>query len=117
MQSYISLENIRLYAYHGVFPQETKVGNNFVIDIKVKVNVVKATESDSLNDTVSYATIYEIIKREMEIPSKLIEHVAGRIISALKSELPQIEKVELKLSKLTPPFGGQVESASIILID
>lgn len=116
MQSYISLENIRLYAYHGVFPQETKVGNNFVINIKIKVDVIKATKTDSLSDTVSYATLYEIIKSEMEIPSKLLEHVAGRIISALKSELPQIEEVELKLSKLTPPFGGQVESASITLI-
>lgn len=117
MQSYISLENIRFYAYHGVYSQETKVGNYFLVNIKVKVDFITATNSDLLTDTVSYADIYNIVKAEMEKPSKLLEHVGGRIISTLKSTFAEIESIELKLSKLTPPLGGQVESASIILID
>ena len=53
----------------------------------------------------------------MDIPSKLLAHVAGRILYALKERFPQLAAVELKLSKLNPPFGGDVHSASIILAE
>ena len=59
--------------------------------------------------------VYAVVKEQMDIPSKLIEHVAGRILYALKERFPQLAAVELKLSKLNPPFGGDVHSASIIL--
>lgn len=117
MESYILLENIQIYAHHGVFNQETLVGNNFVVNLKIKINLSKAVSSDNLNDTVSYALVYEVVKREMAINSKLLEHVAGRIVSSLKKEFQEIERIELKLSKLNPPVGGQVESASVVLID
>lgn len=117
MESYILLENIQIYAHHGVFNQETLVGNNFVVNLKIKINLLKAVSSDNLNDTVSYALVYEVVKREMTINSKLLEHVAGRIVSSLKKEFQEIEQIELKLSKLNPPVGGQVESASVVLID
>ena len=93
MTTKIELEKMRFYAYHGVMPQETKVGNDFVVDL-----ILTAP-----------------LKEQMDIPSKLIEHVAGRILYALKERFPQLAAVELKLSKLNPPFGGDVHSASIIL--
>jgi len=117
MESYILLENIEIYANHGVSPQETLVGNTFYISIKMKIDVAKAAESDDLKDTVSYAEVYEIVKKEMSIPSKLIEHAAKRIIDRLKSMYSQIITVEIKLSKRNPPVGGQVDCASVILID
>jgi len=67
------------------------------------------------DDTINYAAVYAVVKEQMDIPSKLIEHVAGRILYALKERFPQLAAVELKLSKLNPPFGGDVHSASIIL--
>lgn len=117
MESYILLENIEIFANHGVFPQETLVGNVFFVTVKIKVDVYQAAENDCLVDTVSYADVYEIIKKEMSIPSKLIEHAAKRIIDRLKNTYPQIMSVEIKLSKRNPPVGGQVECASVILID
>ena len=72
-------------------------------------------KSDELEDTINYATVYTIVKEQMDIPSKLIEHVAGRILYALKDRFPGLAAIELKLSKLNPPFGGDVHSASIIL--
>lgn len=65
--------------------------------------------------SINYAAVYAVVKEQMDIPSKLIEHVAGRILYALKERFPQLAAVELKLSKLNPPFGGDVHSASIIL--
>lgn len=118
MESYILLENIEFYARHGVFKQETCVGNTFIVNIKIKTDLSKAASSDNLIDTLNYGTIFDIIKHEMDIPSKLLEHVGGRIIKHLKESFGQaIEKIELKISKKCPPIVGQIEQASIIIID
>lgn len=117
MKSYIILENATFYAKHGVFSQETTVGNVFVVNLKVEVDLSKSCMTDGLDDTISYAHIFEEVKREMAIPSKLIEHVAFRIIRCLKDKYPEIKTVEIKLSKRNPPMGGQVEYASVVLID
>lgn len=117
MKSYILLENITLFANHGVFPQEKKVGNVFVVSLKIKVDFSKSCVSDNLEDTVSYASVYEDVKKEMDIPSKLLEHVAYRIIYSLKEKYSEIEEVEIKLSKRNPPVGGQIDYASVVLID
>lgn len=117
METYILLENVRLYAYHGVGEQERIVGNHYVINLKIKINVMDAVRSDSLEDTISYADVFKIVKKEMAIPSKLLEHVAGRIISALRKTYPAIENIELKLSKNNPPMGADMDYASVLIID
>lgn len=117
MKSFILLENLVFYANHGVFPQETTVGNVFTINLKIEINLEKPCNSDDLNDTISYAEVYENVKKEMMIPSKLLEHAAFRIIRRLKDKYPLIDEVEIKLSKRNPPIGGQSDSASVILID
>lgn len=106
---------MNFYAYHGVMPQETKVGNRFVVTLVLTAPLEKAVASDELEDTINYAEVYAVVKEQMEIPSKLIEHAAGRILHALKERFPQLAAVELKLSKLNPPFGGDINSASIHL--
>lgn len=115
MTTSIELRTMTFYAYHGVAPQETRVGNTFVVNLKLTAPLEKAMWSDDLDDTINYAAVYGIVKAEMAIPSKLLEHVAGRILKALKAGFPQITEVELVLSKLNPPFGGDIHSASIIL--
>lgn len=117
MKTYILLENLVLYAFHGVLPQENIVGNEFVINLKLKVDLVKSCSTDSLNDTISYADVCELIEQEMKITSKLLEHAAKRIIDRLKEEYPQLDGIELKLSKRNPPMGAQVDYASVLLID
>jgi 7,8-dihydroneopterin aldolase/epimerase/oxygenase len=115
MVTKIELATMKFYAYHGVMPQERVVGNNFIVNLTLTVPIQKALITDDLNDTLNYAAVYEVVKREMNISSNLIEHVAGRIVRALKAEFPQIEAIDLKLSKLNPPIVGEVASASIIL--
>ena len=117
MKSFILLENVVFYAYHGVQPLETKVGNEFVVNLRLEVNLTDAAQSDSLDDTVSYADIYNDVKEQMQIPSKLLENVAFRIIQCLKQKYTKIEHVEIKLSKRNPPMGAHLDSASIVLID
>lgn len=115
MTTKIELEAMKFYAYHGVMPQEKKVGNNFVVNLVLTASLEQAVRSDELDDTINYAAVYDVVKEQMEIPSKLIEHAAGRILQALKEHFPQLTAVELKLAKLNPPFGGDVYSAAVIL--
>lgn len=115
MNSKIELKELKFYAYHGVLPQETLVGNNYIINVTLTAPLDKAIVSDELDDTINYATVYSIIKQEMAIPSKLLEHVAGRIFHSLKLHFPQLTGIMLSLSKLNPPLGGDIYSASVIL--
>jgi len=117
MKSYILLENIVFYAYHGVFPQERAVGNVYIINLKIEVDLSKAGDTDRLEDTISYADVYDIVKQEMARPSNLLEHVAKRIITRLRAEYSLISGLEIKLSKRNPPIGGQLDYASVVLID
>lgn len=113
----IYVQGIKIYAYHGCFKEETLIGTNFLVDVELDVDLQKATESDKLNDTVNYQTVFQTIKNEMEIPSKLLEHVAGRCIKCLFNDFPTIKTVTIKISKLNPPLGGQINAVAVKLIE
>lgn len=109
----IELNNIHLYAYHGALPQESKVGGWYTLNLKAAIDNLDSIKSDNLEETVNYAEIYEIICEEMKIPSKLLEHVCGRILDKLFEKFTIIEEVEITLTKDTPPMGGDRLSSSV----
>lgn len=113
--SYIFLKDICCYAYHGVAPQENIIGNEYIINLKLKVNISRAMQTDDVEDTVNYAEIHEAVKAEMAIPSKLLEHVSGRIVEKLFEKFPDIEDIELRLSKRNPPMGADIDAAGVEL--
>ena len=107
---------MKFYACHGVSPQETRVGNTFVVNLCIDGSLEKAVASDDLEDTINYAVVYEVVKREMAIPSKLLEHAAGRILAALKDTFSATSGHRTETLQVEPAFlGGDVYSASIIL--
>lgn len=114
-ESYISLDEMTFFARHGVLSQEKITGNTYHVNLRMKVDFLQAVLTDELSATVNYAEIYQLVKEEMEIPSQLIEHVAGRIVQRLFDEFPQIETIDLTLSKVNPPLGGDLHSASVEL--
>lgn len=111
----IELEGIHIYAHHGVMPQEREVGAWFVIDIRLTMNDSTCTDSDNITGTVSYADIYNIICNEMKEPSNLLEHVCKRISDSIYSAFQQIEGIEIKLCKETPPMGGDRLKAAVTI--
>lgn len=113
--SKILIENIKIYAYHGCLKEENIIGSDYLIDLEVDLDYSKASETDNLIYTVSYADINVVIHEEMAIVSCLLEHVAQRIIDRVLKEFSLIEKVKIKLSKVNPPMGGDVEKVSIIM--
>lgn len=114
--SHIILKNIKLHAFHGVMAQETKVGNDFIVNLKIKVDYSLAGKSDAVEDTVSYADVYAVVKQEMNIPSKLLEHAIYRISNTLLNTFPQIEEVDIRLDKINPPMGADIETAGVHLV-
>ena len=110
---YIHLKGIRLYAYHGVDPQETAVGAYFLIDLKLKTDFSRAAQTDDLSGTVSYADIYQAIKDEMQVPSQLLEHVCQRMAQRIFNDFPTIEELNIKLFKENPPMGAQAERIGV----
>ena len=113
MTSKIILENIKMYAYHGVLPEEKILGTYYIVHAEIVADISKAAETDNLNDTINYALINDIIHAEMKIPSELLEHVAGRIIRKIKSEFTQVKKVKVKITKTKPPMKGEMKGVSV----
>jgi dihydroneopterin aldolase len=117
MKHSINIEGIKLYAYHGCLEEEAKIGGNYVVDVYMTTDFSKAAKSDDLLETIDYCTVYEIVKKEMKIRSKLIEHVAERIFTALKARFPNLIILHVKLIKLLPPMNGDVEKVSVEIRD
>lgn len=113
--SKIYLEDVRIYAYHGVLPEENIIGTYYILNVELHTDLRKAAASDHLHDTISYADINDILHKEMKIKSKLLEHVAGRIISTIHNSFPQIDYIKLKITKTAPPMQGEMTGASIEL--
>ncbi|MBR5749581.1 MAG: dihydroneopterin aldolase [Prevotella sp.] len=110
---YIRLRQVRFHAFHGVMPLERQVGADFLLDLRVGYPLEQAMQSDEVADTLNYAVLYDLVAREMQQPSQLLEHVAGRIAASIGQAFPQVTSIDLELTKLNPPMGADCEGASV----
>jgi len=111
----IKLNNIRIHAWHGCLKEESIIGSDYRVDLEIASDLSKPAISDNLADTVDYVHLNNIVKEEMVIKSKLLEHVAKRILNRVFSEIPMVLNAEISVSKINPPIGGDVESVSVVL--
>jgi dihydroneopterin aldolase len=109
----IKLKNIRTFSYHGCLDEESKIGSEYAVDLEIKTDLRKSSLTDELHDTVDYVFLNQIVKEEMAIRSKLLEHVAHRMIVRIFKEIPAVSRIVLSVSKLNPPIGGDVEAVTI----
>ena len=113
----VALEGILFYAFHGFYEEEQKIGNYFLVDVYVDAPLEKAAKGDELAATVNYETIYQVCRLEMDRPSKLLEHVARRIIDRIVYLCTGIEQIRVRIAKQNPPMGAQIKQAVIELSD
>ena len=106
---------MEFYAYHGHFEEEQKIGTWFSLDLTMEVDTSKAELTDELEDTVDYSAVYQVVKEQMMIPSKLLDHVGRRILNAVKDRFPDVTDAQLKIRKMNPPLGGKMDSVSLEL--
>lgn len=111
----IGLSNIETHGHHGVFKEEQEKGNLFYTDVDVWFDSTQSVKTDKLEDTFDYQIIYDVVKTEMAKPSKLLEHLAGRIVQALAKTDKRIKKVQVKIAKSNPPIDGKAEKSIVEL--
>ena len=109
----IFLKNIRLYAYHGCMDEEEKIGSDYIVNLTVAADLERSSKSDRLLDTVDYVALHHIVIEEMKIRSKLLEHVAERILLRVMKEHASVKKATVMVSKRNPPIGGNVEEVAV----
>lgn len=113
MKSSIEIKGLRLFARHGVFEEERINGNTFELDVRLDYPIGKAMESDDVADTLNYAEAVEIIRQEMDIPARLLEHVVGRIYTALTEKWPDISGGSITLIKRNPPIPADIDGTAV----
>ena len=109
----IYLKNIRLYAFHGCMDEEEKIGSDYVVNLAIDADLNVSSQSDNLKDTVDYVSLHAIVKEEMSIRSKLLEKVADRILKRILKDHRQVILVKVKVAKINPPIGGNVDEVAI----
>ena len=111
----IKVSNIRVYAHHGCLKEEAVIGSDYLVTIEIFSDIQKASISDDLADTVDYVFINRIVKEEMQINSKLLEHVTKRILDRVFNEIKSVTKAVISVSKINPPIDGDVEMVTVTL--
>lgn len=112
-ESYVFLKDVRFHAFHGVLPQEKEVGQDFLVSIRCAVDMSSAMNHDMLEVALDYGVLYQLVKEEMDIPSQLVEHVAGRIGKTVFDHFQQVTAVDITITKLNPPLGADSVGAGV----
>ena len=115
-KDFIHLEGLEFYAYHGVFPEEAKLGQRFLVNVHLGVDLKAAGESDEVKDTVHYGEVYETIQAVvLEERFALIEALASRIVQDIFKSQPLVESMQLEVIKPDPPIPGHYDQVAVEL--
>ena len=110
----IIVENIAFYGYHGFLPEERKLGQRFLADLTLFIDLEEAAKFDSINKTVDYAEAFKILEEEgKKNQFKLIEALAEKIIKVLFTEYKKVTKILLRIKKPSAPIPGQFDYVAV----
>lgn len=115
MRGKIILKGMQFHAFHGLYEEERKKGNNFSVDISLETDLKKNTLSDNNEGLLDYSVVYEIIREEMGQPRLLLEALAFSILERLRTQFQQAIKIQLRVAKYNPPIGGTCQEAAVEL--
>jgi dihydroneopterin aldolase len=110
----ITVEGIRVFAYHGHLPEEAVLGGHFIINVWVEADTTEVEKTDDLKDTVDYVKIIDIAKEQMAIRSNMIEHPAKRVADAIL-RLHKVQKVKVEVEKISPPIDADFDKISVMI--
>lgn len=117
-ESIIRINNLKIFAYHGVHDYEKEKGNNFEVDVDLYCNVEIAKTTDNINETINYEEVYYLIVNEIETTRhNLVESLAYSVIKKLFDKFNKIHKIKIKLRKLNPPTMTNIDSVEIELVE
>lgn len=102
----ITLEQLHFYSYHGLLEHEKRVGNDFEVSLVLHFSALQVMATGDLSKGINYADVYQLLEREMAIPTELLESLGYRILEHLKAEFPLIDQATLSITKIAPPIEG-----------
>ena len=110
----IIVKNLKIYAYHGVNPEEKISGQLFAFDIECNLSLIKPCVSDSVDDTVSYAKVIKNVKKTvLSEKNDLLERVCQRISDSLFNEFEQIDSVKIRMMKPEAPINADFDYVAV----
>ena len=113
----IRLEDLQFYSFHGLYPEEKITGGNFIVNLAASFALETGKDSiepiSAINQTVNYASIYEVVSRIMMVPHELLETVAMEIASVIQKGHPELSSIEVIITKCKPPIPGMTGSSSV----
>ena len=106
MKTVLFIDNLEVFANHGLFEEENKLGQKFIFDMECELNYKKAMFSDEMTDSISYADIAEVVVKTATTNTfNLLERLAGEILKNIFTEFSQIENINLKINKPGAPIN------------
>ena len=108
----ISLDNLVFSGYHGLYAEEKKLGNTYIVDVVIDFTA-KKSNIDNLDQTIDYVHVYALIKKWMEIPTPLLETLVGNMADDILKEQLLAEKVMVKITKQHLPIAEFEGTASV----
>ncbi|MRH44959.1 dihydroneopterin aldolase [Aquibacillus halophilus] len=110
----IYLNKLEFYGYHGLFPEENKLGQRFYVDLVLELSLQKAGKTDDMVDSINYGTVFQLTKEIVEgQPKNLIEAVADEIATQLLSAFEKLFACTVKVYKPDPPIAGHYKSVAV----
>ncbi|WP_174615364.1 dihydroneopterin aldolase [Virgibacillus ihumii] len=110
----ILLNGMEFYAYHGLYPEENKLGQRFYVDTELMLDLSKSAASDAMEDSIDYGEVYECVRVVLEgEPKNLVEAVAEEISAELFQQFPQLEACTIRVTKPDPPIPGHYQSVGV----
>lgn len=108
------MNQMSFYGYHGLFPEENKLGQRFLVDLQLELDLKQAGETDDMNESINYGQIYEVTQEVVEGEAKqLVEAIAEEIAASLFQSFSKLHAVNVKVIKPNPPIPGHYESVAI----
>ena len=114
MKTMLFIDNLEVFANHGLFEEENKLGQKFIFDIECELNYKKAMFSDEMTDSISYADIAEVVVKTATTNTfNLLERLSGEILKNIFTEFSQIENIKLKINKPGAPIKYHFEKCGV----
>lgn len=113
----IIIKDLRLYGRHGVLGQERRVGNEYSVSMTIVYDASQAMVSDSIDDALNYALVVDVVKRVMNQPANLLEHLAMNIATAMLDNFTVVTAGSITVTKITPPVTAQINGGVSFALD
>ncbi|MEW9672706.1 dihydroneopterin aldolase [Ammoniphilus sp. 3BR4] len=110
----IYFNGMEFYGYHGVYPEENKLGQRYLVDVELYLDLSKAAETDDLQFTINYAQVYELCKMVVENETfQLVEKVAQQIAERALQKFQLLDELMVRVTKPDPPIPGHYDSVAV----